>query len=171
MPHNLLVNSGSKAPGLVRLRFGEGSRLSGRFLAFPILVSLSPLSCLYRLTRRPSLRSPPRTACFPLTQVASPIGAMSPRWERKSLSSGMAESGQRNRPVDADRRCQAAQLRREIDAFFSSGVDAAYEIARGKKMKGGRYAFPVTLFLSIPTQSSPTQASAAEIRDCGGSGW
>jgi hypothetical protein len=33
-----------------------------------------------------------------------------------------------------------------LEAFFSSGADAAYEIARGKKMKAGRYAFPVTLF-------------------------
>ncbi len=33
-----------------------------------------------------------------------------------------------------------------LEAFFSSGADAAYEIARGKKIKAGRYAFPVTLF-------------------------
>ena len=33
-----------------------------------------------------------------------------------------------------------------LDSFFSSGAEAAYEIARGKRMKAGRYAFPVTLF-------------------------
>jgi hypothetical protein len=46
-----------------------------------------------------------------------------------------------------------------IATFFSSGSDAAYEIARGKRLKAGRYAFPVTLFTSHPstTQSSPTQ--------------
>jgi len=33
-----------------------------------------------------------------------------------------------------------------LEAFFSSGTETAYEIARGKRMKGGRYAFPVTLF-------------------------
>jgi len=42
-----------------------------------------------------------------------------------------------------------------LDAFFSSGADAAYEIARGKKVKGGRYAFPVTLF---PVQSGTSKA-------------
>jgi hypothetical protein len=35
-----------------------------------------------------------------------------------------------------------------MDAFFSSGADAAYEIARGKKVRTGRYTFPVTLFPS-----------------------
>ena len=33
-----------------------------------------------------------------------------------------------------------------LEVFFSSGSDSAYEIARGKKLKAGRYAFPVTLF-------------------------
>ena len=33
-----------------------------------------------------------------------------------------------------------------LEVFFSSGSDTAYEIARGKKLKAGRYAFPVTLF-------------------------
>ena len=42
-----------------------------------------------------------------------------------------------------------------MEAFFSSGADAAYEIARGKKMKAGRYAFPVTLF---PFHSGTTEA-------------
>jgi hypothetical protein len=53
-----------------------------------------------------------------------------------------------------------------IATFFSSGSDAAYEIARGKRLKAGRYAFPVTLFTShsstsqpSPAQSSPTQAT------------
>jgi hypothetical protein len=32
------------------------------------------------------------------------------------------------------------------ESFFSSGAEAAYEIARGKRTKAGRYAFPVTLF-------------------------
>ena len=56
-----------------------------------------------------------------------------------------------------------------MEAFFSSGADAAYEIARGKKVKGGRYAFPVTLF---PFHSGTTQIGpATEIGDSGGSDW
>jgi hypothetical protein len=33
-----------------------------------------------------------------------------------------------------------------LEQFFSPGADAAYEISRGRKMDGGRYVFPVTLF-------------------------
>ncbi|PYX09822.1 MAG: hypothetical protein DMG88_05075 [Acidobacteria bacterium] len=33
-----------------------------------------------------------------------------------------------------------------LQSFFSSGSEAAYEIARGKRMKTGRYVFPITLF-------------------------
>jgi hypothetical protein len=51
-----------------------------------------------------------------------------------------------------------------IAMFFSSGSEAAYEIARGKRLKAGRYAFPVTLFTShsSPTQPSPAQPSPAQ---------
>ena len=42
-----------------------------------------------------------------------------------------------------------------MEAFFSSGADAAYEIARGKRVKSGRYAFPVTLF---PFHSGTTKS-------------
>jgi hypothetical protein len=40
-----------------------------------------------------------------------------------------------------------------MEAFFASGTDAAYEIARGKKTKSGHYIFPVTLF---PAHSGAT---------------
>lgn len=35
-----------------------------------------------------------------------------------------------------------------FQTFFSPGQAAAYEIARGKKLEAGRYAFPITLFRS-----------------------
>ena len=33
-----------------------------------------------------------------------------------------------------------------LEAFFSPGPSAAYEIARGKRLKAGEYAFPLVLF-------------------------
>jgi hypothetical protein len=45
-----------------------------------------------------------------------------------------------------------------LESFFSSssgGADSAYEIGRGKKLKPGRYAFPVTLF---PLHSGNTKS-------------
>ena len=40
------------------------------------------------------------------------------------------------------------------DSFFSSGNDAAYEIARGRKMKAGRYAFPSSCYVSHSDRKS-----------------
>lgn len=34
----------------------------------------------------------------------------------------------------------------QLEEFFASGPDGAYEIARGKRLKAGRYTFPATLF-------------------------
>jgi hypothetical protein len=50
-----------------------------------------------------------------------------------------------------------------LEAFFSSGADAAYEIARGKKMKAGRYAFPVTLFPFHPGSTTSNRPQKSEI--------
>ena len=37
-----------------------------------------------------------------------------------------------------------------LQAFFSPGPDAAYEIAHGQKLKAGEYEFPLVLFGSSP---------------------
>lgn len=50
-----------------------------------------------------------------------------------------------------------------LDDLFSSGSDAAYEIARGRKLKIGRYAFPVTLFTSRSDASRPGRPQKSEI--------
>ena len=41
-----------------------------------------------------------------------------------------------------------------MESFFSSGNDAAYEIARGRKLKAGRYAFPVRCLFRFRLESS-----------------
>jgi len=50
-----------------------------------------------------------------------------------------------------------------METFFSSGTDPAYEIARGKKVKAGRYAFPVTLFPFHPGATNPDRPQKSEI--------
>jgi hypothetical protein len=55
-----------------------------------------------------------------------------------------------------------------LEAFFSSGRDAAYEIARGKKLKAGCYAFPVALFTSvtgIANFARPQKSEIVVVRD------
>jgi hypothetical protein len=51
----------------------------------------------------------------------------------------------------------------QMEAFFSSGTDAAYEIARGKKVNPSRYTFPVTLFPSQPGVSVPKRPQKSQI--------
>ena len=50
-----------------------------------------------------------------------------------------------------------------MEAFFASGSDSAYEIARGKKVMEGRYIFPVTLFPSQPVAPKSNQSQRSEI--------
>lgn len=52
---------------------------------------------------------------------------------------------------------------RRIDIFFSSGSDSAYEIARGKRLTDGRYAFPVTLFPYHSDANKPEPPQKSEI--------
>jgi hypothetical protein len=55
----------------------------------------------------------------------------------------------------------------DLQSFFSSGSDAAYEIARGKKLKAGRYSFPITLFalhFSAVKSSRPQRSEIIVVR-------
>ena len=53
-----------------------------------------------------------------------------------------------------------------LEVFFASGRDAAYEIARGKKLKAGCYAFPVALFTSVSgvTNARPQKSQIVVVR-------
>src|SRR5579859_3112701 len=48
----------------------------------------------------------------------------------------------------------------KLHAFFSSGPDAAYEIARGKRVNAAAYEFPVVLF-----GASAAPSRAARVQD------
>lgn len=60
-----------------------------------------------------------------------------------------------------------------MENFFSCGTNGAYEIARGRKLKAGRYAFPVTLFASRaePGKSGRPQRSAIVVVRAGKEEW
>lgn len=62
--------------------------------------------------------------------------------------------------TDAAKQSSSAD---RLEVFFSSGPDTAYEIARGKKLKVGRYAFPVTLFASRSDNNRPGSRQRSEI--------
>jgi hypothetical protein len=50
-----------------------------------------------------------------------------------------------------------------LEVFFASGHDAAYEIARGKKLKAGCYAFPVALFTSVAGMTNAARPQKSQI--------
>jgi len=47
-----------------------------------------------------------------------------------------------------------------LESFFSPGKGAAYEIGHGKKLKAGRYSFPVVLY---QTKSGPPTSRRSQI--------
>ena len=51
-----------------------------------------------------------------------------------------------------------------LEAFFSCASDAAYEIARGKRLGAGRYVFPVTLFAAKAEPSCPRKSEIVVVR-------
>ena len=67
----------------------------------------------------------------------------------------------------------SSEDRLELFFFSSSGSDSAYEIARGKRLKAGRYAFPITLFAfhSGTNQSDRPQKSEMVVVLTGKNEW
>jgi len=60
--------------------------------------------------------------------------------------------------------------RDQLQAFFSSGPDAAFEIRRGKRLSTEEYAFPVVLF-DIAKDANHPHASKIIIVKAGKEDW
>ncbi len=121
-------------------------RLSGRHLAFPLVIlSLAPLlstSADGRNKHSSSFTAPDRGYSSALAAANRFLQA----WQNQDRETGLL--------MLTDAAKQASSQER-ADSFFSSGNDAAYEIRRGRKLKAGRYAFPVTLFTAESGSSEP----------------
>ena len=141
------MNFESIAPAVRRLYLTPPRRLWGRFLAFPILVCICAvvLSVPADPKTKPSLSAasrmlPPHAGRVADRGYVSALGTANrflQAWQNQDNETGLLM-------LTDDAKQHSSEDR--LEAFFSSGADAAYEIARGKKMKAGRYAFPVTLF-------------------------
>jgi hypothetical protein len=129
-------------------------RLSGRDLACTILVvSLTLLLSASAVARNKHSASP----AAPDRGYPSALAAANrflQAWQNQDRETGLLML------TDAAKESSSAD---RMEVFFSSGSDAAYEIARGKKLKAGRYAFPVTLFPSRPEASGPGPPQRTEI--------
>jgi len=153
-PHNLVVNSELVAPASLRPRSGQARRLSGRHLAFPLVIlSLAPM-----LSTSADARNKHSSSLAVLDRGYSSALAAANRflqaWQNQDRETGLL--------MLTDVAKQATSQER-TDSFFSSGNDAAYEIARGRKLKAGRYAFPVTLFTVESNSGEPGRPQRSQI--------
>jgi hypothetical protein len=149
-----MVNCALLATAPLRLRSGLARRLWGRHLAFPLIVlSLAWLlstSAAGRNKHAPSLAVPDRGYASALAAANRFLQA----WQNQDRETGLlmlTDIAKQNSSAD------------RLEIFFSSGYDAAYEIARGKKLKAGRYAFPVTLFTSHSGTTKAGRPQRSEI--------
>jgi hypothetical protein len=111
-------------------------RLSGRHPAFPLLV----LSFAVLLSTPAAAKTKASFATRSRPAYISALAAANhflQAWQSQDHETGLLML------TDAAKHNSSEEY---LQSFFSSGSDAAYEIARGKKLKAGRYSFPITLF-------------------------
>ncbi len=128
--------------------------VAGRHLAFPLIIlSLAPLlstSAAGRNRHSSSFTVPDRGYSSALAAANRFLQA----WQNQDRETGLL--------MLSDAAKQGSSQER-TDSFFSSGNDAAYEIARGRKLNAGRYAFPVTLFISDSESSRSGRPQRSQI--------
>jgi hypothetical protein len=154
-PHNLVVISEFAAPA--------SRRLSERHLAFPLII----LSLAWLLATSAAARNRHSTLPAPdpgYTPALAAANRFLQAWQNQDHETGLL--------MLTDVAKQSSSEDR-LELFFSSGRDAAYEIARGRKLKDGRYAFPVALFASgsDPNKSIRPQRSAIVVVRAGKDEW
>ena len=130
-------------------------RLSGRHLAFPTYSSFPGVAGVHRLHRQDQTFH--FLSRLPDPGYASALAAANrflQAWQNQDHETGLlmlTDIAKQNSSED------------RLEIFFSSGRDAAYEIARGKKLKAGRYAFPVALFVSVTSTANAARPQKSEI--------
>ena len=129
-------------------------RLSGRHLAFPLIV--------LSLALQASTVSIAKTKRAPALPVSEPGYKSALAAANRFLQAWQNQDHETGLLMLTDVAKQGSSPDR-MESFFSSGKDAAYEIARGRKVKAGRYSFPVTLFVSGSDQSKSGRPQRSEI--------
>ncbi len=114
--------------------------LSGRHLAFPLIIlSVAPLLSTSAAGRNKHSSSFTTVSDRGYSSALAAANRFLQAWQNQDRETGLLML------TDAAKQNSSQE---RTDGFFSSGNDAAYEIARGRRLKTGRYAFPVTLFIS-----------------------
>jgi hypothetical protein len=133
-------------------------RLSGRHLAFPLIaLSLALQASTVSIAKTRHSTSAPTLAPTPDPGYASALAAANrflQSWQNQDHETGLL--------MLTDTAKQGSSEDR-LEVFFASGHDAAYEIARGRKLKAGCYAFPVALFTSVAGMSNGPRPQRSQI--------
>jgi hypothetical protein len=152
------VNRELVASAFLPLRSGQARRLSARHLALPVIaLSLALQASTVSIAK--TRHSTPSPAAAPTADpgYASALAAANrflQAWQNQDHETGLlmlTDVAKQNSSHD------------RLEDFFASGHDAAYEIARGKKLKVGCYAFPVALFTSVAGMTSATRPQKSQI--------
>jgi hypothetical protein len=129
-------------------------RLSGRYLAVPLIalsLALQASTVSIAKTKHATPFPAPDTG---YTSALATANRFLQAWQNQDHETGLlmlTDTAKQNSSED------------RLEIFFSSGHDAAYEIARGKKLKAGSYAFPVALFTSVTGAANAARPQKSEI--------
>ena len=145
-------------------------RLQGRHLAFPLLILAcagvfsvpagsnakpSPaLASRADTTRSDQVRSNRAGLDRGYVSALAAANRFLQAWQNQDHETGLLML------TDAAKQHSSVEL---LESFFSSGMDAAYEIARGKKVSAGQYTFPVTLFPAHSDTAKSSRPQKSEI--------
>jgi hypothetical protein len=150
------VNFEFVAPASVQLPTGQGRRLSGRHFAFP-LIALSLALQASTVSIAKTRHSASSLTPTPEPGYASALAAANrflQAWQNQDHETGLLMLSDGAKESSSEDR---------LEAFFASGHDAAYEIARGKRLKAGCYSFPVSLFTSVTDMTKAARPQKLQI--------
>ena len=114
--------------------------MSRLFIVFLLLLSICPISFAH------SHKSPRRSTDPSYGSALAAANRFLRAWQDEDHEAGiMMLSDSARQSVSPDK----------LQSFFSPGPDAAYEIARGKRVNSAAYRFPVVLFGASSAPSHP----------------
>jgi hypothetical protein len=140
---------------LLGLRSGQARRLSGWHLAFPLLaITFATILSAFVAAKTKPVPSISTHSDPGYISALAAANRFLQAWQNQDHETGLLMLTDAAKQHSSEHR---------LELFFSSGSDTAYEIARGKKLKAGRYAFPVTLFAFHSGTSKSSRPQKSEI--------
>ncbi len=156
-PHNLCVNSELVAPASFARRRSAGY---GKTSCLPAYSSFPGVQASTSAVAKANIRFHPLPLPDPgYTSALAAANRFLQAWQNQDHETGLLML------TDAAKQNSS---RIALEVFFSSGHDAAYEIARGKKLKAGSLRIPGHA-VHIGGRHRASRRSSAEIADRGGS--